>query len=224
MYRSNTLHRIALGVLVAGLAACSEAPSAPSAVQPADVDAPAFAKGGNGGNKTDGVVYATIHIDPTRTDVYKLGPDHWVYIPAGAVCALDSSYGLGEWDQPCTPANHVVSVDAIITTKDGIPTANFYPDLRFAPAAEGDYANWVFLGFKVKPRFMKDWEKFAVLYRPTGSIDLIDESLTDPTLRAFRWDGLVVRRLKHFSGYNVSLGLYDEQPSDPFGSVLGEVQ
>lgn len=73
----------------------------------------------------------------------------------------------------------------------------------------------------MKGKNAKDTEKFAILYRPTGSTIGVDESVTDPTLRAFRYDGYVVRRLKHFGGCNVSLGYsYEEQSADPFRSTL----
>jgi hypothetical protein len=220
MSASRTVRALSLSLLAAVVAACGDMPSAPLA----QTDGPLLAKGGNGGNKNDGVVYTTISIDPTVTQVYKLGPDAFVYIPANAVCTLDTPYGMTEWDKDCQRATQPIGVDVIVVTENGIPSANFYPDLRFAPAAEGDYANWVFLGFKVKGQTLKEWEKFAILYRPTGSVEAIDESLTDPTLRAFRYDGMVVRRLKHFSGYNVSLGYYQEQSGDPYSSLLSGAQ
>lgn len=210
---------LSLALLAAG-SACGDLPSSPAAV----TDGPLMAKGGNGGNKNSGVITSTISIDPTATNVYKLGPDHWVYIPANAVCSLDTPYGPTEWDNSCERATAPISVSVAIVERDGYPHATFYPDLRFAPAADGDYANWVFLAFKVKGRELKEWEKYAVLYRPTGSLTEIDESIADPTLRAFRYDNLVVRRLKHFSGYNVSLGYYQEQTADPFRSTLDGAQ
>ena len=220
MSASRTVRALSLSLLAAVVAACGDMPSAPLA----QTDGPLLAKGGNGGNKTDGVVYTTISIDPTVTQVYKLGPDAFVYIPANAVCTPDTPYGMTEWDKDCERATQPIGVEVVIVTENGIPSANFYPDLRFAPAAEGDYENWVFLGFKVKGKTIKEWEKFAILYRPTGSIETIDESLADPTLRAFRYDGMVVRRLKHFSGYNVSLGYYQEQSGDPYSSLLSGAQ
>lgn len=220
MSASRTVRALTLSLLAAVVAACGDMPIAPLA----QTDGPLLAKGGNGGNKNDGVVHTTISIDPTVTAVYKLGRDHFVYIPANGVCTLDTPYGVTEWDKDCERATQPISVNVVVVTENGIPRANFYPDLRFAPAAKGDYANWVFLAFKVKGQTLKEWEKFAILYRPTGSLEAIDESITDPTLRAFRYDGMVVRRLKHFSGYNVSLGYYEEQSSDPYASVLTGAQ
>ena len=53
----------------------------------------------------------------------------------------------------------------------------------------------------------------------------IDESLTDSTLRAFRMSGNVIgRRLKHFSGYNVALGIYEEQTGTQVGLIIGGAQ
>lgn len=219
----RTLRMTTLGVLSATLVACSaDAPSAPQgAAEP--IGEASFAKGGNL-NRHDGVYYTTISIQPDSTKVYKLTEEAWVYIPAHATCVQSTPYGTGEWDNACERATTPVGVDVVVTIRNGVPSANFYPDLRFAPAADSDYMNWVYLGLKTKGKPTTDLEKYAILYRPTGSSALVDESISDATLRAFRYSGFVVRRLKHFSGYNVSLGMYEEQTSDPFGTVLEPVQ
>lgn len=218
MIASRTLRFLSLGLAAAVVAACgSDGPTGPQAGV-AGVGDPDLAKGGM---KADAVVYDTITVDPATTQVYKLGTDHFVYIPAGSVCTLDTPYGPEEWDKPCERLTQSIDVHAVIVTRDGIPSINFYPDLRFAPAADDDYMNWVFLGLKTKGKPSNDLEKYAILYRPTFSVEAIDESLADPTLRAFRYDGKIVRRLKHFSGYNVSLGFFQEQSGDLYTGVLG---
>jgi hypothetical protein len=223
MKASRMIRVTSLGLLVALASACSaDLPSAPAHGGLAPQDA-ALAKGGSL-SRHDGVVHTTFTIQPDSTKVYKLSENAWVYIPANATCTLDTPYGTGEWNNECVRATTPITVNAVVTVTNGIPSTTFYPDLRFGPAADGDYMNWVFLGMKSKGKPTYDYEKYAILYRPTGSLALIDESLQDATLRAFRYDGYVVRRLKHFSGYNVSLGFYEEQSADPYSGTLSEAQ
>lgn len=223
MNAPRTIRVMSLGLLVVLASACSaDLPSAPArgSLSP---DEAALAKGSSL-TRHDGVTSTTFTIQPGSTQVYKLSQNAWVYIPAHATCTLETSYGPAEWDNECERATAPITVNAVVTVRNGIPSTTFHPDLRFAPAADGDYRNWVFLGMKSKGKPSNDYEKYAILYRPTGSLALIDESLQDATLRAFQLDGYVVRRLKHFSGYNVSLGFYEEQTSDLYSGVIGEVQ
>lgn len=223
MKASRTIRVTSLGLLVALATACSvDLPSAPANGSLAPEDA-ALARGGSL-TRHDGVTHTTFTIRPDSTKVYKLSEDAWVYIPANATCTVDTPYGTGEWDNDCERASTPITVNAVVTIKDGIPSTTFHPDLRFAPAADGDYRNWVFLAMNARGKPSNDYEKYAILYRPTGSLALIDESVQDSTLRAFRYDGYVVRRLKHFSGYNVSLGYYEEQSADPYSETLTEAQ
>lgn len=178
------------------------------------MEAPAFARGTHGMQVE---LTETILIEPTRTRTYHVG-QNWVYIPANAVCSLDTPYGPSEWDKPCTRATAPIAVTVTIGTDgSGHPTASFSPDLRFAPASNPYH--WVYLGLKVQGRL--DTRGYGILYQPTGTDLLIDEAATDPTLRAWRATGNVIaRRLKHFSGYNVSLG-FTEQLSPVSGALFG---
>lgn len=180
------------------------------------MEAPAFARAARA-TRVSVSLTETITIDPTRTRTYHVG-DNWVYIPANSVCSLDTPYGPSEWDRPCDRATAPVEVQVTIgTDANGYPTASFLPDLRFAPASSP--YRWVFLGLKMRGRL--DTRGYGVLYQPTGTDILIDEAATDPTLRAWRMKGnVIVRRLKHFSGYNVSLG-FTEQLSPVGGTLFG---
>lgn len=171
---------------------------------------PAYAKGVGA---TSAPLASVVTVDPTRSRVYRVG-QNWVYIPANAVCDLGSSYGPAEWDKPCARATAPFELSITVSADDqGHPTARFTPDVRFAPAH--DRSGWVVLGLKVKGKL--ETEGYGILYQPTGSSEWIDESATDATLRAWRAPGNVIaRRLKHFSGYNVSLG-FQEQASVDIG-------
>lgn len=211
---------VALRVLgaasLAVFTACSELPSAPAAA-PLDLAAPSLAKGGNTGSQSKTV---TIDIDTRTSKFYSIGSQSWVYIPAGALCSDDSGYGPELWDAPCTPATGTVSMDVTVVAQNGRPAAEFHKDVRFAPTASSDWRDWVILGLKMQGNLNRQLG-YGILYRPTGSNRLIDESATDPSLRAFRAPGNVIaRRVKHFSGYNVSLGFSEQtDPMDGFGGL-----
>lgn len=213
---SNAL-KVLSAAAFAALAGCSaDLPSAPVAASP-DLAAPSFAKGGNGNDSESSL---TLRVNTAVSKMYSLGGQHWVYIPAGAICADGSGYGPEVWDAPCAPATGTIDIPVTVRTVNGYPAARFDNDVRFAPAA--DWRGWVVLGLKIQGKLST--EGYGVLYQPTGSTELIDEAATDPTLRAFRMAGNVLgRRLKHFSGYNVALG-YQEQDGTQMGMVAGGAQ
>lgn len=213
MSRPVALRVLTLAALAVSTACAGDAATAP--VGPA-IDGAAFARGTHG-KQVDVSLTETITVDPTRSRTYHFG-QNWVYIPANVVCTLETPYGPSEWDRPCDRATAPIQLTVTVGTDvEGYPTASFSPDLRFAPAATP--YRWVFLGLKVQRPL--DLEGYGILYQPTGSDILIDESATDPTLRAWRARGNVVaRRIKHFSGYNVSLG-FTEQTAPIAGALFG---
>lgn len=216
---SNAL-KVLSAAAFAALAACNgDLPSAPAAASP-DLAAPSFARGGSGKSSESST---TIRVNTEVSKVYSLGGQNWVYIPAGAICADGSGYGAHAWDLPCDRATGTVDIPVTVHTINGLPAADFGVDVRFAPAADNDFRNWVVLGLKVQGKL--DPDGYGILYRPSNSTLAIDESLTDPTLRAFRMAGNVIgRRLKHFSGYNVALGIYEEQSGTRVGMFIGGAQ
>jgi hypothetical protein len=213
---SNAL-KVLSAAAFAALAGCSaDLPSAPMAASP-DLAAPSFAKGGNGKSSESSL---TLQVNTRTSKRYSLGGQHWIHIPAGAICADGSGYGPEVWDAPCTPATGIIEIPVTISTVNGYPSASFGKDVRFAPAA--DWRGWVVLGLKITGKLSADG--YGVLYQPSGSSLMIDEAATDETLRAFRMSGNVLgRRLKHFSGYNVALG-YREQEGTQMGMIIGGAQ
>lgn len=216
---SNAL-KVLSAAAFAALAGCSaDLPSAPVAASP-DLAAPSFDKGGNGNGKATSENSTLLRVNTQFSKRYSLGGQHWVYIPAGAICADGSGYGPEVWDAPCAPATGTIDIPVTISTVNGYPSATFGVDVRFAPAA--DWRGWVVLGLKIQGKLST--EGYGILYQPTGSTQAIDESATDETLRAFRMSGNTLgRRLKHFSGYNVALG-YREQEGTQVGLVIGGAQ
>ena len=149
-------------------------------------------------------------------DVYTLE------VPAGAVCDPNTAdtqtgYANGEWDAPCTPANRDIPIHVTVKLSNGKLYADFSPALRFvpskqvllsttllAPVVEYFSANDLNLGFE-----------FA--YSPALDAAGVADALVDPTLRTVvvGRSGKVYRRVKHFSGYQITLGDGTYIPCDP---------
>ena len=170
---------------------------------------------------------ASLLSGPTVTDsgthVFSVGPwggkigfgngNYRVDFPANAICdPATTAYGITEWDQPCETLKTPITITAVYKTVNGHPQVTFSPDLRFAPTASTDPSDHVMIYMKDK---IVDEAQFAsvynILWKPTGSLVPVDESLTDPSVRTrFKFSSWsVYRRLKHFSGYQVGSGADD---------------
>lgn len=207
----STSLRLMAALALAGSAACSgDMPSAPVAPS-LDVATPSLAKGGRAESAPSAPRTYTILVNTRFSQVHYFGQS-WVYIPAGAICADGSGYGPALWDAPCTSAKGQVELQVTVRSEQGMPVAEFYPDVRFARGTSARSQDWVILGLKVQGN-LNDQLGYGILYKPTGGNRWIDESLEDPTLKSWRASGNVIaRRLKHFSGYNVSLGFEEQSP------------
>jgi hypothetical protein len=130
--------------------------------------------------------------------------DHVLAVPAGAICALNSTYGSTEWDKPCTPLSGSVTFTAtVLQGPDGEPFIDFQPSVRFSPTKQ------VMLFFK---NTSTKAGTLAVVYcNNLGTCH--DESLSDASLKPFRvgTTSMIGRRVKHFSSYTV--WTVDECPS-----------
>lgn len=206
---STMVRMAALSAVAALAAACGESPVGPAAAKtggltPPSVTAmsPNFLLSG----LTD--TRSTITIDPNVTAFYPVGP-HWVYIPAGALCAPGTSYGVTEWDKDCVSATQKLTMDVTWGERNGRGVVEFHTDVRFKPTTHTLKAVYLFM-----QESSLSFDKYGVLWRDANGV-WVDEARADKSLRAFRVNGVWVgRRVKHFSGYNVALGMYEEQ-SDP---------
>ena len=154
----------------------------------------------------------TLTIDPHVTAFYPVGP-HWVYIPAGALCAPGTTYGTGEWDKDCVGATQKLSMDVTWGERNGRGVVEFHTDVRFKPTTQPLKAVYLFM-----QESSLSFSRYGVLWRDASG-NWVDEALTDRSLRAFRVNGVWVgRRVKHFSGYNVALGMYEEQADPTLGA------
>ena len=210
--RVSTLVRPTLLLLaVAALGACSESPAAPAArsMRPLSFDPPATWR-------SDGVPVQVrvvdsdeveFTIDPSRAQNVSLG-DHTISFPAYSICdPATSSYGPAYWDSWCNKLYRPITIHAKWSTDAGHARVDFEPALRFVPTSYTD--RWVVLSFK-EPQSLRDGTDYEILWRAnTGA--WVDESRTDSSLRAWYdyYNNRVSRRIKHFSGYNVTASFFD---------------
>jgi hypothetical protein len=136
-----------------------------------------------------------------------------LHVPAGAVCDPTSTqYGPAFWDDQCTPISAPIRLQVEVTQKYGRQWIDFKPNLRFAPSS--DPSNWVTL-LTWRPRSelsssfsRRQMRQYALLYAPEIGATPLDEGTIDATMVTIirMGDGLIWRRLKHFSGFTISLG------------------
>jgi hypothetical protein len=129
--------------------------------------------------------------------VMKQVGSHVLYIPAGAICDLESGYGATTWDDACEPMNGSVVITAtVFANAEGQPYVDFQPAMRFAPD-------------KNVMLFLTDGGSTAQELSVKYCNDLgtcVDESINDESLRPFHISNssIIGRRVKHFSGYMVA--------------------
>ena len=221
--RSSTRYSALVGVLVLGLAACSEHPTQPAAsakpasssgfAQPKALMSSADGSGTTGWGQDGGS--RTFTVWPGDVVSLHFG-DHSLKLPANVICDPETSgYGPDFWDQPCNVIDHPIDITATWSVVNGEPVISFSPDLRFVPSS--DESRWVKLTLKDTKDI--DLSKYyTVLWFNTATGAWVDEAANDVTLRAQpNQNGKsVTRRLKHFSdwelwsdfgSYNVTSGL-----------------
>jgi hypothetical protein len=203
----NKVTKPAVLALAIGLAACGESAVAPRSQAPSAPSSPAAVGGGSNATLTAfDTIRFSIVIDPARATYYNLGAGNSISFPAGSLCdPSKSTYGVGEWDKSCTLATAPLTVNAIAWL-DGSnhPHIDFNPSVRFVPSS--DPANWVTISFT---DYYASWmSSSAIGYCRTVTSTCVDESKLDPTMATVRdpITGVLKRRIKHFSGYNVFSG------------------
>ncbi|MBC7842849.1 MAG: hypothetical protein H7099_11075 [Gemmatimonadaceae bacterium] len=145
-------------------------------------------------------------VDPRLGSIVILGKktEHIIAMPANALCnPKTNSYGPSEWLKPCTLATTPIRF-TVKTWMDasGRPHAEFLPAIRFTP----DSTKNVRLYFQDPA--LKNYSVVFIPYCNAGNLCL-NEATHDPTLETYvspltgggYW---VYRKLRHFSGYNVT--------------------
>ncbi|HEX5972524.1 MAG TPA: hypothetical protein VFY85_11395 [Gemmatimonadaceae bacterium] len=195
------------GVVVASSACSTDATSPLPLTAP---ESAGLSKGGlpdgkakpvSGTTEDDSSTYV-IQVDPRRDNYLQFGK-HSLWLPANSICdPSTSSYGMGTWDQACSPLTTKITITAKVrSTIGGLPRIDFEPALRFNPKRT------VYLTLAVRGKQAKEAVAMRILYCPTSASKYcVDEALTDPSLDTVldRQLKLVYRRIKHFSGYLVA--------------------
>ena len=185
------------GLMIAGIAACSESTS-PVVTESADI---ALAKGGERGRPQADSGQATFWYYPTIGVWGSLGP-HGLELPARSVCdPATTRYGVDQWDAPCEVATRPIRISARWFLKDGESHIQFTPDLRFVPTTNS--LRWVTLSMRQERGEVSDAS--TILWWDQAQRRWVNEALSDPTLEPWldRGGNRVTRRVKHFSGYVV---------------------
>ena len=230
--------RIAAALLIGGIVVASSACSVEPLQQTTGPNglsaslAPSFSSGPGSGGTTgsaqsqssgpgslaDGTYQ--FQIDPTRDQVVSLGRTS-VVLPAGAVCAIGvSGYGSTLWDNGCNPQTKTFTLRVTVAgSETDTPGYDFQPAMRFNPTKTVTMFFWVANLNQFSP---SDWQIF---YCPTPdgkpgarlgtnlmreTPGCVDESQTDSSLvpRVDAANSQLVRRLKHFSAYQIERAGY----------------
>lgn len=131
---------------------------------------------------------------------------HGIVFPRNVICdPAKTSYGREFWDADCQVLTAPIQIHAELREQDGREWIDFSPELRFKPSPFA--FQWVWIYMQTDAASRSDGE-LSILWSPAIGVPGIDESLEDPTLRTFvsPWSGYAYRRIKHFSGYNVTSG------------------
>jgi hypothetical protein len=155
-----------------------------------------------------------------------IGNSYWVTFPANSICdPATSTYGPGTWDDPCTTLADGKSVT--ITATYGLTSSgygvDFQPALRFNPNTKVTIATNAYSFaltlfsdyFAANPSAL---HFLGIYYTPALGGSGVTDAARDASLMTHvnLSTGIVWRRIKHFSGYNVYTGLpCDPSPDDP---------
>ena len=150
-------------------------------------------------------------INPDITTTYQIAGGHRLWVQQGGLCALDAPYGPGVWDDLCA----LSKVPVVVIAKSwmdakGHPHVDFSRDLRFAPLGDKRASAELYL----KDKSADTTATLSILY--CNEKGCIDESRGDSSMvtQRDRQQGYLFRRIKHFSGYQVSTGRDDDPPPD----------
>jgi hypothetical protein len=216
---------VGAAVLAVMSLSCSESTTTPSASGLRNVPADKPSLDWNSGALFNGQRSTSFTVT-SAGGAFQIGGLYALFFPANSICDPGTStYGPGTWDDPCTTLADGQSVTITATyafTSAGF-SIDFSPALRFNPntkvlIATSVYANTLTAHadyFAANPSAL---HFLGIYYAPqlNGSAQTdagFDASLvTHVNLNT----GIVWRRIKHFSGYNVFTGLpCDPSPDDP---------
>jgi hypothetical protein len=154
---------------------------------------------------------SAVTLYPTYDNVYQSAEGHRIVIPANSVCQpATSGYGAEFWDKPCTTATAPITFTITTSTNaSGYSNVSISPDVRFSPAKQ----------VRVYFRDAAAANTPGLVIKYCNGIRCIDEGETDASQTTYRDPsaGVIHRRLKHFSGYNVVFGRSCDNPDPETG-------
>ena len=224
MFRGSDIPRLLAVAGLALLAACADstapstrptlarpalaAPSAPASIQ-RDVIINAL-------EQTDDSLIVDFTVTPSGG--WFVAGVNAVYFPPNSICEPSTSgYGRELWDAPCEPATGPVRIQGRAGLHGTVGWIQFDNDLRFVPT--DDEAQWVRIYMyadEVRGGQPADYlareAAYGIVWLPTPGATPVDEAQADSTLKVqVQWgSGLVTRRVKHFSGYQMTNGIAEE--------------
>ena len=146
-----------------------------------------------------------------------------LHFPASAVCdpnAQDTQDGYtnAQWDAPCTPATTSIPIQATVKySAGGKLYVDFQPALRFVPGVN------VTLSTSVLAATVKAFDDagitagWSIAYSAAIDGTSIADALNDSSLRTkiHGASGKISRRIKHFSGYVITMADGTRIPCEP---------
>jgi hypothetical protein len=147
---------------------------------------------------------------------FVIGP-HAIYFPDHSICdPRVSSYGPGEWDQPCVPLDEPIQIHAEVRTENGRSWVDFSPSLRFVPTDDPQKYVWIYMKAPFQADTSSDLSQYAILWAPAPDEQPVNEAAADSTLGTYVWrdGGISFRRVKHFTGYQVGAGFFSSMFAD----------
>jgi len=132
--------------------------------------------------------------------------NHAVVFPAQSICdPATSSYGPGTWDQPCTPLQTTLKVHAEVRRANGVTSVDFTPSLRFVPSSNSSKWVWMLMYDADAIGAESNLSDFNILWASRPGGPTVDEAIADSSLRTYvdTFQGFSLRRIKHFSGYQL---------------------
>ena len=203
----RTINRLTLGIAILATAACTDNPVSPAVDRSGQIRLPSLD------------IFPTYAPDSMSADIivtptggtFVLGV-HSIVFPANSICDPSSSYGESEWDAPCVAADTNLNFHVELRRDStGRSWMDFSPSVRFVPS--DDAAQWVVIFMNTRANSEAVAEEMpTILWSSAIGVEGIDESDSDATLLTHQIPetGIVYRRIKHFSGYQVGLGRGDE--------------
>ena len=222
------LRKLTIGAAALAVLGCSD-----SALSPNSANSRSLAPGGAARLDLDpaysfsGLSTTTITLT-SAGGTYSIGNGLFtIKIPSNAVCdpAL-STYGDGTWDSSCTTLVSGQSLSVTVTygfTGTNVLVLDVSPGIRFNPHSVVTlgtmaYASSILANATYYASNQQALHYFGMYYTPDlGATSYTDAGKDNSLITHVNIStGLVWRRVKHFSGYNILTGLpCDPSPDDP---------